>query len=364
MHVSKDCFPRAEKGVCVCVWATVHRNWKYVRVHGDIHNNGLCNYVHCQKREAEVVHFNFKHLVGSLYSSCPGDRIHKHIMICLWLRAASLSPSVSYGRLEQSTELVVSPKTRRGNLSAPMRTSKEPHFHRKQSLDHSPASQPSLGSRAPVPQSHQWGGIADLKSLFHHIIMGAPVKELPTVPNIPALFTDSIYRVCGAPPGSLCTMSHVATAVIHLFPLSHGLKVGLTGGQSSVTYGLLSKVLSPKETRDRAKQTVEKKKNAAAPEAAAAAAVDEGDKPKDEKTMVVKVVCHDAENLAGKGRCRSKGDIHSGKVWVSEPLSRRTAGSFIHHKSCASYYLYKRSLSDPATPGPQVECPPTFNSQD
>lgn len=225
-----------------------------------------------------------------------------------------------YGRLEQFTELVVSPKTRRGNLSsAPMRTSKEPHFHRKQSLDYSSPSQPSLGSMAPVPQSHQWGGIADLKSLLHHMIKGTPVKELPPVPNIPALFTDSIYRVCGAPPGSLCTMSHVATAVIHLFPLSHRLKFGLTGGQSSVTYGLLSKVLSPKESRERAKQAMEKK-NAAAPKgAAAAAAVNEGDKLKDEKTMVVRVVCHDTENLSGKGRCRNKGDIHSGKVWVSEP---------------------------------------------
>lgn len=219
-----------------------------------------------------------------------------------------------------------------------MRTSKEPHFHTKQSLDYSSPSRPSLGSMAPVPQSHQWGGIADLKSLIHHMIKGTPVKELPPVPDIPALFTDSIYRVCGAPPGSLCTMSHVATAVIHLFPLSHGSKVGLTGGQSSVTYGLLSKVLSPKETRERAKQATEKK-NAAAPKAAAA--VDEGDKPKDEKPMVVRVVCHDTENLAGKGRSRNRGDIHSGKVWVSEPLNRGTVDSFIHpvlHISCINIY--------------------------
>lgn len=130
-----------------------------------------------------------------------------------------------------------------------------------------------------------------------------------------------------------------------------------------MTYGLLSNVLSPKETRERAKKAMEKK-NAAVPKAAAAA-VDEGDKPKDEKTMVVRVVCHDTENLAGKGRCRNKGDIHSGKVWVSEPLTRGTADSFIHLKSCASYLLYKRlSISDPSTLGPQVECHPTFNSQD
>lgn len=83
-----------------------------------------------------------------------------------------------------------------------------------------------------------------------------PVKELPLVPDVPALLTDSVYRMCGAPPDSLCTISHAATGVIHLFPWSHGLNAGLTGGQSPMTYGLLSKVPSPKEARDRVKQVI------------------------------------------------------------------------------------------------------------
>lgn len=223
-----------------------------------------------------------------------------------------------YGRLEQFTELVVSPKSRDGigNLSSsPVRTREE------KNVDYSSPSGLSLESMTPVPQSHQWGGIADLKSLLRHMIKGDPVKELPPVPNVPALLTDSIYRVCGVPPGSLCTISQVATGVIHLFPLSHGLKVGLTGGQSSVTYGLLSKVPSPKEARDRAKQAMEKKKNVGVTKAAAT--VNEGDETKDEDAMVVRVVCH--KKLAGKERCHSKGEIHSGRVWVSVLLNRATA---------------------------------------
>lgn len=224
-----------------------------------------------------------------------------------------------YGRLEQFTELIVSPKSRdgAGNLSSsPVRTSEKPRFPRKQNMDHSSSSGQSLKRLSPVPQSHQWGGIADLKSLLRQMMKGTynQVKELPPVPDIPALLTDAIYRVCGAPPGSLCTISQAATGVIHLFPLSHRSEVVLSGSQSSVTYGILSKVPSPKETRERAKQALEKKKNAGVTKAAT---VDDGCETKDDKTMVVRVVCHGTERLRCKERSHSKGEIHSGRVWVS-----------------------------------------------
>ncbi|XP_049457738.1 peroxisome biogenesis factor 1 [Epinephelus fuscoguttatus] len=234
----------------------------------------------------------------------------------IYIQIASLSPSVPYGRLEQFTELVVSPKSRAGrsNLNAsPVRNSEKQHFHRQQNMDVSPPPGPSLANASPVPQGHQWGGIADLKSLLRYMMKGTydPVKELPPVPEVPALLTDAIYRVCDAAPDSLCTISHAATAVIHLYPGSHGLNAGPTGGQLPVTYGLLSKVLSPKEARDRAKQAMEKKKNAGV----AKVAVEK--EMKEEAAMVVRVVCHGTETLARKG------DIHSGRVWIPQPLAIR-----------------------------------------
>lgn len=237
--------------------------------------------------------------------------VPEHSVICLYLCAASLLPSVPYGRLEQFTELVVSPKIRAGigNLSdSPGRTSVNQHFHRQQNMDPSARAGPS-----PIPQNHQWGGIADLKSLLRYMIKGTygPVNELQPVPDIPALFTDSIYRVCAAPPASLCTISHVATGVIHLFPLSHKSNAGLTGGQAPVTYGLLSKVPSPKEQRDRAKQAMEKKKNAGVSNAGATA--DGGEGIKEGEAAVVRFVWHGT----GEERHLRKGEIHSGRVWVS-----------------------------------------------
>lgn len=216
-----------------------------------------------------------------------------------------------YGRLEQFTELVVSPKSRDGignQSSFPVRTSEKAHFHRKQDMDCSSHSGPSFEA---IPPSQRWGGIGDLWSLLRHIIQGTndPVKELPPIPNIPAIFTDSLYRVCGTPPGSLSAISQNASGVIHLFPLSHRSKFVLTGGQPSVSYGLLTRVLSPKEARNRAKQAREKNKNTEVTEAAAT--VNDGKETKNEEVMVARVVCHVAD------RCQDKGDIHSGTVWVS-----------------------------------------------
>uniref|UniRef100_A0A7N8WQH4 Peroxisomal ATPase PEX1 n=1 Tax=Mastacembelus armatus TaxID=205130 RepID=A0A7N8WQH4_9TELE len=234
----------------------------------------------------------------------------------IYIRIASLLPSVCYGRLEQFTELVVSPKIRAGigNPSGFSVTTSE----KQRKSDLSSPSGPLLQNTAHTPQSHQWGGIADLKSLLYCMIKGTydPGKERPPVPDIPALFTDSIYRVCGAAPDSLCSISQVATGVIHLFSWRQ-TNTGLSGGQTPVTYGLLSKVPSPKETRDRAKQAMEKKKNTGVTKADAS--VNGNEMKDDDAAMVVRVVCHSIEKLAGEQR--SKGKVHRGKVWIPQELA-------------------------------------------
>ncbi|XP_037330701.2 peroxisome biogenesis factor 1 [Pungitius pungitius] len=233
----------------------------------------------------------------------------------IYIQIASLSPSVPYGRLEQFTELVVSPKIRTG--MEPLNGFPVKNRKKQQNTDLSNSSGPSLENTSPVPQIHQC--IADLKSLLRYMVKGSydPVTRLPPLPDIPALFTDSIYRVCGAPPDSRCTISQISTAVIHLFPWSHELSVGLTGDQSPVTYGLLSKVVSPKESRARAKLAMEKKKNAGLVK------VGGGEEVKEDEAAVVRVVCHDSEKLTRKESSHSRGEIHSGRVWIPQPLAIR-----------------------------------------
>lgn len=226
-----------------------------------------------------------------------------------------------YGRLEPSTELIVSPKNRDGvgNFASPLEKKNEmTHFAENQAVDFSSSpssssfsSGPSLESTNPISQSHRWGALGDLKSLLRYVIKGpGSVKELPPVPDIPALFTDSLHRVCGKPPGSLCTISQIVPGVIHLFPVTHESTFMLAAGQPSVTYGLLSRVLSPKEARDKAKQVTEKKKTSDDPGAASV----EGQK--NQESVVVRVVCHDTD------LCRNGRKINSGRVWVSGCMNK------------------------------------------
>lgn len=245
------------------------------------------------------------------------DHIHSLFHISFGFCAASLSPSVPYGRLEQSTELIVSPKNRDGigNLESSLVKKREKmNLTENQAVDSSSSSSgPTLESIAPVPQSHQWGALGDLKSLLRSVIKGPEsVKELPPVPDIPALLADSLHRVCGKPPGSLCTISQIVAGVIHLFPVSHESKFMLASGPPSVTYGLLSRVLSPKEARDKAKHATEKKKNSEGLGAASA-----GAEVRKEEAVVVRVVCHDTDS------CRHGRKIKNGQVWVSVQKQNR-----------------------------------------
>ncbi|KAM6899312.1 peroxisomal ATPase PEX1 [Xenentodon cancila] len=241
----------------------------------------------------------------------------------IYIKIASLSPFVPYGRLEQFTELVVSPKISAGfgNLSdSPANLRQYQHFPTQQNTDVSSPSGPSFASASQVPHRSHWGDIPNMKSLLYHVIKNTydPVKEQPPVPDIPALFSDCLCRVCSTPPDSLCTISHITTGVIHIFPWSSCLSTSLSGGRSPVTYGLLSKVLSPREVRDRAKQATEKKKNVGvAKEDATAKGAEE---VKEEKAMVVRTVCHGIEMLTGKEKGQSKGEIYSGRVWIPAPL--------------------------------------------
>lgn len=221
----------------------------------------------------------------------------------IYIQIASFLPSVLFGRLEQFTELIVSPKSRpniniRGSL---LKVNKNQQKGLQKNDVCSPAVQPS----------HQWGGIADLKSLLRYMLTG-PLKELPSVPEIPTVISDSVFRVCGAPPDSLCTISHLTTDVVHVFALNHGL----TAGQSQITYGVLSKVNFPRETKDKAKQALDDKKGGLKTTA------DSGkvETVKEEEEIVVRVVCHEK---VMHNKTPIKGSVHSGKVWIPEQLSTK-----------------------------------------
>ncbi|KAI7798692.1 peroxisome biogenesis factor 1 [Triplophysa rosa] len=254
--------------------------------------------------------------------------VDQHTVI--YIKIVSLSPSVSYGHLEQFTELVVSPKLHpRGEQlqTHPIETNR--HLQKQQNDDHTHTSisssiassvhQETPGDHLELNQSQkegQWGGIADLKSLIAYLFASRrePAKEDLTIPMIPVLLKDCVLRTCGTPPRFI---NHLGQCYdVHVLPWNLQ-EENWSPGQCALTYGRLSKIYSPKEVRERVKQAMEKKKIMEGPQK-------EKD-PEDgkENSVVVRMLCHNIEKLQEDQKFNRSEEIYSGKVWIPEALQRR-----------------------------------------
>uniref|UniRef100_A0A671MKR1 Peroxisomal ATPase PEX1 n=1 Tax=Sinocyclocheilus anshuiensis TaxID=1608454 RepID=A0A671MKR1_9TELE len=222
--------------------------------------------------------------------------VDQHTVI--YIRIASLSPSVPFGRLEQFTELVVSPKLHPGGEQLLQPRSEEPSQHLQyQNIDvtSSPSSvvhQDPLSDHLESQNEGHWGGIADLKSLVRYLFTRGfePAKENLAVPTIPTILKDCILRTIGTPPRSV---SHLGSCHgdVHILPWNLQEQENWNPGQSALTYGRLSKILSPKELREKVKQAMEKKK--------IRDGVHKGNDTEEHKenAVVVRMLCHNIKRL-------------------------------------------------------------------
>ncbi|KAF4073853.1 hypothetical protein AMELA_G00248050 [Ameiurus melas] len=260
--------------------------------------------------------------------------VDQHTVI--YIKIVSFSPSVSYGRLEQFTELVVSPKLRPGGKQLPHdppdTEPKNQLLQRQQNAELTSSSITSSTGTDSIPesitnqpdwsQSHR-GGMADLRSLLRYVFTGKyeHAKVIPEVPTIPAVFQDCVLRVCGAPPTAI---SHLGSSHgdVHVFPW-HQSDCWSTG-QPVLTYGRLSKIHSPKEVRMQAKQAMEKKKSSGSHTDT------DMQEPADE-SVVVRMIFHNVEKLQLDQRSCKMGEIYSGKIWI--PCSLRGRLSIDKHSA-------------------------------
>ncbi|KAG9355439.1 hypothetical protein JZ751_000277 [Albula glossodonta] len=256
----------------------------------------------------------------------------------IYIQIASLSPSVLYGRLEQFTELVVSPKIRQGGehptithpgLAGQADQNQNPCLHRQDHFE-IPASRSSLGSNAlespqtsllDQPRSNTaglWSGVTNLKSLVRYMFTGSfsPEREIPSIPSITPLLRDSILRVCRAPPGSLDHQDAFHGA-LHVLPWGHCEEEGYWS-RAAVTYGRLSRLRSAKELRETAKRASEKKRGSVpsgdmGPSSAALEL---------EQPVVVRVVCHCVDEVLDSQN-NSRSQLYRGRVWIPEIMRKR-----------------------------------------
>lgn len=234
---------------------------------------------------------------------------------------ASLSPSVLYGRLEQFTELVVSPKHRAGDQQLPffpLNTNLQNEHQFGPTSSSSPGTDPfneTVNNQPDSSQSHGTGsqsGMGDLKSLLRYMFTGRfePLKDLPEVPVIPTALQECVLRVCGSQPASICHLD-ASYGDVHVFPWDYMQSDGRILAQPFMTYGRLSKINSPKEVREQTKQKMEKKRINSVSQAEGV----EQEQP--DKCVVVRMICHNVQKLQMDQECSDMGQLYCGKVWVS-----------------------------------------------
>lgn len=156
-----------------------------------------------------------------------------------------------------------------------------------------------------------WGGIADLKSLIGYLFTRRReiAKAHLTIPTIPILLKDCILRTCGTPPRSINQIGP-CYGDVHILPWNLQ-EENWNPGQSALTYGRLSKILSPKEVRERVKQAMEKKK------IRDGAHIEKDPEEGKENSVVVRMLCHNIEKLQEDQKFNRSEEIYFGKVWVS-----------------------------------------------
>nr|XP_055076129.1 peroxisome biogenesis factor 1 isoform X1 [Misgurnus anguillicaudatus]XP_055076130.1 peroxisome biogenesis factor 1 isoform X1 [Misgurnus anguillicaudatus] len=251
--------------------------------------------------------------------------VDQHTVI--YIRIASLSPSVPYGRLEQFTELVVSPKLHLGGeqLLQTYAMETNQHLQRQQNADltytsalSSNIQQETFRDPLESPNEGQRSGIVDLKSLIGYLFTGQrkPATENLAVPTIPTLLKDCFLRTCGTPPKSI---NHHGSCYgdVHILPWNLQEQENWSPGQSALTYGKLSIILSPKEIRERVKQVMEKKKMKDGPHK------EKDSEESKENSVVVRMLCHNIEKLQEDQKFDRSEEIYSGKVWIPEVMQKR-----------------------------------------
>ncbi|KAK1172893.1 peroxisome biogenesis factor 1 isoform X1 [Acipenser oxyrinchus oxyrinchus] len=275
--------------------------------------------------------------------------VDQHTVI--YIKIGSLTPVAPYGRLEQLTELIVSPKLRQTEDSLSdfsSQAGRNPDVSKFQStygdriLD-IPATKSALGTKMYEGQAENIqnipgnqkvstsGRITDLKSLIRYMFTGSTDsnKEIPSVPSIPSVLTDSVFRVCRSSPFSTDQQNTAyvnQATTVHILPWNHQSQDG-DCCQFVITYGKLTKLLSPNELKEKAKLNMlqpDKRKSSGNSANATGKQSPSGHSQEDIEPTVVRIICHGAEDQEYMQRfCYGNEKLYCGKVWIPESLRRR-----------------------------------------
>nr|XP_014347945.1 PREDICTED: peroxisome biogenesis factor 1 [Latimeria chalumnae] len=288
--------------------------------------------------------------------------VEQHTLI--YIKVGSLIPAATYGRLEPLTELLVSPKLRgSASVSSHPPSSKGTGLNRrarKSNLNHgyvekhSPRqtfqesrATESCDSRGSdrqdahrsrdVPRPSLLSGFWSFVSqAFYGTSKEQQVLErdrLTSIENaLRFLDTALVFRVCRSVPFHLDLKDSSAVSLVQTLPSSVCIfpwnqEFLDTEGSRAVTYGKLSKLLSPRQQKEETKQSLsmlDKRKAAETSGSTRQSATSQGQDDDSAASFVVKVLCYGFADLKTMKACsKNSTALHVGNVWIPEHLRQR-----------------------------------------
>ncbi|XP_034258143.1 peroxisomal ATPase PEX1 [Pantherophis guttatus] len=269
---------------------------------------------------------------------------------CIYIRIVTLKPQALYGRLEACTELLVSPKLRQCEGSFAMLPSlkddivqedgpetelkprkrneepKETHLN-KQFQQHQPNAKGSLSTNIFPNIWNLLGNIFFYNSEKQHEPSNG-IDELNAAKNrlLNLIQVDSVFRVCQGQPPSMkntletCTFQEYNT--VFVFPWNEVFPV--LEANSPVSYGKISKLLSPKQQMQELKYHLTSKKekhlfNTEDQKQFTSSKVQEPN-----EFSVVQIIWNGFEDLKDAIMFNNNVEqLHVGRIWIPERLRKK-----------------------------------------
>ncbi|XP_066483498.1 peroxisomal ATPase PEX1 isoform X2 [Tiliqua scincoides] len=271
---------------------------------------------------------------------------------CIYIQIVALKPTALYGRLEPRTELFIRPKIRqRGESSTMLPSAKsdilqetvlktqldEKQMTKEQKVqkthlnmeaqEHKPDPKVSFSSNV-LP--NVWNLIGNI---FSHTYdkkqeSSCSTDDLRAVKDnlLNLIHMDSIFRVCQTQPQSVQSTLPICTFqkhnVIHVFPWNW--EFAALEASIQVSYGKISKLLSPRQQHQESKQNLTSKKEQQMIEAQNQNQSSSSRSQESSEISVIQIIWNGFEDLKNAIMFNNTVEqLHIGRVWIPDALRKR-----------------------------------------
>ncbi|XP_060104473.1 peroxisomal ATPase PEX1 [Heteronotia binoei] len=271
---------------------------------------------------------------------------------CIYIQIVTLRPASHCGRIEPLTELFIRPKVREHEESSTMLPSTKSHI----SGDN--ASKTKLGEREKTKELCAKETNLNMGVQDHHMLntKGFYSNVLPNVWNLIGnifsstfdkkqetadgtgelsivkgnllnlIHMDSVFRVCQTQPPSvrstLAACAFQKHSTVHIFPWN--LEFTTLEANTKVSYGKLSKLLSPRQRHQEPKRNITSKKEKQMTNIEDQNPVSSSESKTSCESSVVQIIWNGFENIKDAIMFNNNMErLHVGRVWISDALRKR-----------------------------------------